>query len=482
LVAYTWSNVKTLRYELRVADTNARPGATPRVLIDNPDISRLMPLDWSPDGRTIATRIVRGDRTTQLALVSALDGRVAVLKSIDWRGPTRAFFSGDGKYLAYDLISEDSSNQRDVFVLRVDGSHESRVVEHPANDLMAGWSSDGRLLIFASDRSGSRAIWGQSLKDGRPDGPPVLLRSDVGAFVGSLGITQNGALVFVQRTSADKVYSASIDFSTGRLVTPAGPVLETYLRGQRQPAWSWDGKSLAWSSAGDVMIQSLDTGRTADVHSELASGALQSWAPDGSLTFTGFDVKGRSGLFRVDARDGHVTPLVTDGLFGLPSWSADGKLLAYRHQMTTGGVIVVHDMSTGSQREVLTGNEVGYFAMAPDGGSLAYAAPFQQPRSIRILNLVTGSSRELLKAEATETFSALQWLPDSRRIVVWKTAASNTTGAVVSLAGDPLVQLDRTLPNFFRIHPDGKRIVYSAASATSEVWSLEAFLPSAKKN
>ena len=70
------------------------------------------------------------------------------------------FFSPDGRDLAYDLPASDTSHQRDVFVLAVDASREIPVVVHSSNDVVMGWSPDGRQLLFASDRrSGAMGLW-----------------------------------------------------------------------------------------------------------------------------------------------------------------------------------------------------------------------------------------------------------------------------------------------------------------------------------
>ena len=48
-----------------------------------------------------------------------------------------------------------AADQRDVFIMAVDGSREIPAVVHMADDLVVGWSPDGRYLLFSSDRTGS---------------------------------------------------------------------------------------------------------------------------------------------------------------------------------------------------------------------------------------------------------------------------------------------------------------------------------------
>ena len=57
----------------------------------------------------IAVQLQRKDKSTQIGLVSAQDGLLRVLKSVDWRGTSGMFFYSDGKYVAYDLPAAETS-------------------------------------------------------------------------------------------------------------------------------------------------------------------------------------------------------------------------------------------------------------------------------------------------------------------------------------------------------------------------------------
>jgi len=164
-IAYNWFGEND-KVELRIASLSGDPN--PRRLYANPDITWFVPCDWSPDGRWVAVELNRKDRTRQIGLVSVRDGSLHPLKSIDWRGAGRMFFSPDGKYVGYDLPESDTSQERDVFVLAVDGTREIPAVIHRGQDIMMGWSPDGARLLFASDRSGSMDLWSLPFADGTP--------------------------------------------------------------------------------------------------------------------------------------------------------------------------------------------------------------------------------------------------------------------------------------------------------------------------
>ncbi len=165
-VAYAWWDNSRDRYVLRLLRLD---GSAPvRTIVDNAEIDWIAPYDWSPDGRSIAVAVARKDRTDQIGLVG-IDGTLRVLKSVDFRGTTKLSFSPDGTLLAYDHSVADTS-QRDVFVMRVDGSRDTAAVVHRASDAVVGWSPDGRSLLFASDRSGALALWSVPIANGRPAG------------------------------------------------------------------------------------------------------------------------------------------------------------------------------------------------------------------------------------------------------------------------------------------------------------------------
>src|SRR4029078_13150762 len=95
--------------------------AKPRLLFDNPEVSDIEPYDWTPDGKWIAGGIKRVDRTAQIGLLSVENGKLTVLKSAEWRGPTRMFFSPDGQYLAWDMAAGGGESQRELYVIEVGG-------------------------------------------------------------------------------------------------------------------------------------------------------------------------------------------------------------------------------------------------------------------------------------------------------------------------------------------------------------------------
>lgn len=344
-------------------------------------------LDWSSDGKTIAVRIRRADRTSQLGLLTVSGGSLVILKSLDWRGVSAAFFSPDGRHLLYDVFPGDAGNQRDVFVISVDGTQEFPAASDPAYDTAMGWTNDGRFLLFASDRIGSRDLWRLAVANGRPKGRPELVMSNIGNSV-SLGMSSRGALYLSRRAGGGRdIEIAPIDLAAAHVTAPPSSPISSHVGANSQPAWSPDGKSLVYlsrrGSANDIalMVHSFETGRDREIPVAPALSWLigPTWSPNGRrFAVIGNDLKGRHGVFLVEAATGEVIP-VTLTNFAPPSdqserltyegagWSPDGARLYYHK---AGGGILEWTFATASERKVTEG-PYGPISLSPDGRLIA---------------------------------------------------------------------------------------------------------------
>ncbi|MGH2620990.1 MAG: TolB family protein, partial [Anaerolineales bacterium] len=277
----------------------------------------------------------------QIAVVSVADGSVRVLKTLDWGFPGKVWFSPDGRYIAYDYPPRQDSDNRDVFLLSAQGGREVPLVEHPADDLLLGWTPDGNHLLFASDRSGSMSAWMIRVQDGKPQGSPELVKPDIGQAV-PLGFTRAGSYYYGLVIGTSDIYTAEFDPATGRVASEPQKATQRFTGSNFAPAWSPDGQFLAYRSsrpgpqvvigfrAEVISIRSLRTGEERDLPPNL----LESWGPirwslDGrSLFVTGKDRKLKHGVFRIDAQTGEVSPTLRPDAgseIARPAWLPDGK-------------------------------------------------------------------------------------------------------------------------------------------------------------
>jgi len=117
LIAYAWFNADKF-YELRVM---ALDGSAPRTLFHNEEAGFVQPCAWSPDSKQILTLFFRKDNSSQIALLSASDGAVRVLKSLNWVNPRKMDVSPDGRYIVYDEAGSEEAPTSNLYVLASDG-------------------------------------------------------------------------------------------------------------------------------------------------------------------------------------------------------------------------------------------------------------------------------------------------------------------------------------------------------------------------
>jgi Tol biopolymer transport system component len=490
-VAYSW--YKNPGSDLRIIDVTG--SSTPRVLYANEDVNSTNPRDWSRDGKWIAVQLSRSDRTRQLGLVSAADGKLRILKSVDWRGSTAMSFSPDGRYLAYDLPASEDSEQRDVFVLAIDGSREVAAVVHPANDVVRGWTPDGKHLLFTSDRTGSSSLWSLSFDAGKFQGSPELARANFGAdWYSAMGQTRSGALYFAVLGGGTLVSTASLDRDSGKIVESS---IQQFAEGLL-PLWSPDGKYLAYKYfRGDggvsLLIRASESGPTRELRPKLTYFNHPRWSPDGrSFVAHATDFKGRTGIYKIDAQTADIEAIVPEapGEAVFSPWlTPDGKKIIYRRD-TRGEAysLIERELTSGSERTLvslvgLAGQTVMSpnccnspgFSLSPDGRQLAYVTRERggNQSALTVLTLGGGEPRELFRRDDPEgRMFAGAWTPDSQAIMSF--------GNLIPLDGGEPRRIDllRRDAGGLQFHPDGKRVAFSVGNSSPEqVWVLENYLP-----
>lgn len=498
-IAYSWWNNKEAVWELRLIPVRAgRDSTAPRVVFGNKGVPYFEPTGWSPDGTVVLAIVERTDRSSQLALISATDGSMRALKTLDWRWPS-AQFSPDGRYVVYDVPSQEDSPDRDIFVLATDGSRQTTLIEHPGDDFVLDWAPDGSRILFASNRTGTFGAWSIPVAEGRPQGPPELVKGDVGRLL-PLGFTRKGAFYYGVHTGLPDVYVATLDTATGKILERPAPAIQRFMGTNSAAAWSPDGQHLAYLSQRGashpyygsrvLCIRSVVTGQERELSPDLSAffNVIRlRWSPDGrSLLASGTDNKGRDGLYRIDAQTGKVAPLAQEASrFAQGVWSTDGKAIFYVHSDANfkNADIRVRDLEAGREKELFRpaspSQLLNNLALSPDGRWLAFGSGLGpwEAEVLSVMPAAGGTPRELLKTNREGVIEAVEWTPDgsqllfSRRGDLWRISAQG--GRPQKLGLGVATHRGSTVS----IHPDGQRIAVAAGEAQSEVWVMENLLP-----
>lgn len=496
MVAYSRMHPATNREAVWVASLTG--DANPRQVFAEVTIRSVMPRDWSPDGKWIAAIIKTDDFKYQLALVPTDAGKARVLKTGQWSGSSRVFFSPDGKYLLYDML-DPNWRTRDIWVTAVDLSKDHGVVTNRANDIVMGWAPDGDSLLFASDRLGSNALWSVPIRDGTVVRPPVLVKPDIGSSQ-SMGVTAAGALFTVTNYfRVGSIMAGTFDFTTGA-VHAARDVSTDPGEDNVNPTWSPDGKYLAyvaWRSrpiVPIVVLRMADTGAVVrEIEPQMRDATLADWHPDGkSLLMFGHDFNGKHGAFRVDVETGaashvYAIPERTPGA-SLPVWSRDGRSLYYWNTTAAGDqVIIARNVQSGAETELVRRPSLSNLLVSPDGLYVVTATTDRATKEyvLLLVPLDGTATRDLIRRPPAESLGPMAWTPDSQAVVMRLNPKPDTPSErwLVPVNGSA----PRKLPALhdantfkFTVTQDGRRAAYRVKELDlpplPQIWKLENFL------
>ena len=171
-------------------------------------------VDWSPDGRTLVFDALAADGTLQVFTLPIGSGAPRQLTFGEPNGkPT---WRPDGAGLLF--LSLRDGERQEIYSMAADGSDQVNLTNHPARDVLAEMSPDGRQIAYASDRTGDREIWMMNA-DGSD---PVRLTESPGDDSNPTWSSDGGHLLFTSDREPRGIWAMEADGSNPAPVVAGG--------------------------------------------------------------------------------------------------------------------------------------------------------------------------------------------------------------------------------------------------------------------
>jgi Tol biopolymer transport system component len=452
------------------------------------------PEDWSPDGKYI---LASYRPAPNAALVSLADGSSRPIASRTFH----ARFSPDGRYIAI-IRAEFGRFIGPIFLTPANGGPEVLIVEGRNKDVV--WAPDGKSLLFVSDRRGSNDLWSIPVAEGRPGGPPEMMREHIDSL---LGVSRDGDLYYEAPHTVSDVYAVDVDQQTGKLTSRPKRITTRYIN--RAPAWSPDGQSLVyysqrgpatWIDGGlTIVVRTMKTGeeRTVPVKSPIFLRPTHPyWFPDGRSLFTQIFRPGN--LMRIDLQTGEDRQLLSSvALLPAPigiqtaALAPDGGSVYYLARDEKGDAtrVLVRNLDGSSEKELFRGYRVGVPAVSPDHSRLALLSGSDRGGwALFTVPTGAGQATELYRQQDSSLMPVYRypvWSKDGKHIFfatappkgktngeIWSIAADGGEPQPLGIAMNNISDLD--------LHPDGKQLVFTNDEWRDEIWVAKNLFPSSK--
>jgi dipeptidyl aminopeptidase/acylaminoacyl peptidase len=352
--------------------------------------------DISPDGKTVAFVATKLDKKSD-SYVSAI--WVAAAKG----GEPRQFTAGtkrdgsprwspDGKQLAF--VSERGEEKPQLYVMAADGGEARALTKLPLGAGVPAWSPDGASIAFSAKTGDA------------PDPDPKKAKPY--RRITSLKYRVNGeGFTYDHRRH---LFVVGLDGDDPRQLTD-GDWDDT------QPAWSPDGRSIAFVSArharrdfgndSDVWVVAAKGGRARKLTATKGACKAPSWSPDGqTIAHIHTPTWPANGTLRLaSAMGGDLSPVDTSfdrdtgagavpGAVAQPAWLPGGAILSLAADRGRANLVVSTGEGTrtvGSADQMLS-----WYSVSANGKTAAVVgSTVTSPGEVSIVDVASGKQRQL---------------------------------------------------------------------------------------